>query len=110
MIISAEDMTRGKPDPEGYRRALQSLQIQANDSLARIRQSSDRTLSGLQAANCLVIEDSLAGVVSAKDAGMRVIGIPNTYTSNQLQESGVDDIIDGLAMLTPAWIEKRFAS
>src|SRR5205823_2444475 len=64
-IVSAEDTTRCKPDPEGYRLALAAL---------RARDGAD-----LSAAECLVVEDSLAGVASAKAAGMRAVGITHTY-------------------------------
>ena len=63
--------------------------------------------SNLAPDNCLVIEDSLAGIVSAKGAGMRAVGVPNTYTADQLLEAGADDVIRGLATLTPDWIERR---
>ena len=57
-----------------------------------------------------MVEDSLAGIASAKGAGMRAVGVPNTYTALQLRQAGADDVIDGLATLTPDWIERRFAS
>jgi beta-phosphoglucomutase len=64
----------------------------------------------IAAVNCLVIEDSLAGIASAKGAGMWAVGVPNTYTALQLRQAGADEIVDGLATLTPGWIESRFAS
>ena len=81
---------------------------------ARPRQAGSPRAKGrrstLTAASCLVVEDSLAGIVSAKAAGMRAVGVPNTYTALQLREAGADDVVDGLASLTPEWIERRFAS
>ena len=106
-IISAEDTQKGKPDPEGYRLALAALRAHTYD---RLPSSQQHALRELEALNCLVIEDSLAGIVSAKRAGMRAVGVPNTYTADQLRQAGADDIIDGLATLTPTWIERRFAS
>jgi beta-phosphoglucomutase-like phosphatase (HAD superfamily) len=58
----------------------------------------------------LVVEDSLAGIASAKRAGMRAIGVPNTYTTLQLRQAGAEEVVDGLGTLTPEWIEQRFAS
>jgi beta-phosphoglucomutase len=55
-----------------------------------------------------VIEDSLAGIISAKGAGMRAVGVPNTYTVHQLRDAGADEVVDGLATFTPEWIERRF--
>jgi beta-phosphoglucomutase-like phosphatase (HAD superfamily) len=63
----------------------------------------------LTSGNCLVIEDSLAGIVSAKGAGMWAVGVTNTYTADQLRQAGADDIVFELATLTPAWIERRFS-
>ncbi len=63
----------------------------------------------LEARECLVVEDSLAGIVSAKGAGMWTIGITHTYDAPQLRQSGADAIIHGLETLTPAWIDLHFA-
>ncbi len=109
-IISAENMTKGKPDPEGYRLTLAALRSHVSNSPRARHLSPQTTPSDLDAGNCLVIEDSLAGIVSAKGAGMRTIGVPNTYTIKQLRDAGADDVIDGLAILTPEWIERRFTA
>jgi beta-phosphoglucomutase-like phosphatase (HAD superfamily) len=57
-----------------------------------------------------VVEDSLAGIISAKGAGMRAVGVSNTYAADQLLDAGADFVIDELATLTPEWIVRRFAS
>ena len=54
-IVSAEDVRRGKPDPEVYLTAA-----------ARVGASPDR---------CIVVEDAVAGVEGARRAGMRSIGV-----------------------------------
>ena len=41
---------------------------------------------------------------------MRAVGVPNTYTEDELLEAGADAIVGDLATFTPAWIESRFAS
>ncbi|MGB8010465.1 MAG: HAD family phosphatase [Terriglobales bacterium] len=57
-IVSAEDVHRGKPDPEVYLTAA-----------ARVGASPDR---------CIVVEDAVAGIEGARNAGMRSIGVsPN---------------------------------
>ena len=53
--VSAEDCTRSKPDPQGYRLAAERLEVSPG--------------------RCLVFEDSLAGVQAAKAAGMKVVAI-----------------------------------
>ena len=66
-VITAEDITHGKPNPEIYNKTLQKMNIQPK--------------------NTLVIEDSPAGIRAAKIAGMRCIGITNTHDSDELHEA-----------------------
>jgi beta-phosphoglucomutase-like phosphatase (HAD superfamily) len=112
VIVSAEDTDKCKPDPEGYRLALVALQAHtrtgrwARRPVAALHEMAD----DLTAANCLVIEDSLAGIASAKGAGMKAVGVPNTYTPLELRQAGADEVIEGLGTVTAEWIESRFAS
>jgi beta-phosphoglucomutase len=107
VIISAEDTDKGKPDPEGYQLALAGLRAHAGSSQPTLTAPRWHT-QNLEAANCLVLEDSLAGIVSAKEAGMRAVGVPNTYSARQLRDAGAEDVVENLAKFTPEWIEQRF--
>jgi len=109
-IISAEDTDKCKPHPDGYRLALAALRACTCKSHGDLTRSQRQSQLNLDAGNCVVVEDSLAGIVSAKRAGMRAVGVSHTYTSDQLREAGADAVIAGLATLTPEWIERRFAS
>lgn len=71
-IISAEDVTKGKPDPQPFLMAWKALQQQD---------------AGLTPASCLVIEDSLPGIRGAKAAGMKVLAVTNTHTVQDLHEA-----------------------
>lgn len=71
-IISAEDVTKGKPDPQPFLMAWKALQEQD---------------AGLTTASCLVIEDSLPGIRGAKAAGMKVLAVTNTHTVQDLHEA-----------------------
>jgi HAD superfamily hydrolase (TIGR01509 family) len=102
-IVSAEDTTRCKPDPQGYLLALDALRRQPGASPAQAQ-------AGLRASQCLVVEDSLAGVASAKGAGMWAVGITHTYVAAALREAGADAIITGLKTLTPDWIVRHFSA
>jgi HAD superfamily hydrolase (TIGR01509 family) len=73
-ITSAEDVTRGKPDPQPFLEALAGLNR---------RRTTDRLLP----ASCLVIEDSLPGIRGAKAAGMKVLAVANTHTVQDLHEA-----------------------
>jgi beta-phosphoglucomutase len=99
VIVSAEETLRCKPHPEGYTLALAGL---------RSFEESLGTPSHLTARQCLVVEDSLAGIESAKGAGMWAVGVPNTYSRDALLAAGADDVVDTLAEFTPNWIDTRF--
>jgi HAD superfamily hydrolase (TIGR01509 family) len=58
VIVTGEEIERGKPEPDIYLRAAEKL--------------------GVPADACLVIEDALSGIAAAKAAGMRVAAIPDT--------------------------------
>jgi beta-phosphoglucomutase-like phosphatase (HAD superfamily) len=103
-IIAAEDTTKCKPDPEGFQLALAALQKHAING-TEVRPD----LPELSPSSCLVIEDSLAGIASAKGAGMWAVGVPNTYTAEELFRAGADEVVAGLVNLTPGWIKSRFA-
>ncbi|MGE3819624.1 MAG: HAD family hydrolase, partial [Isosphaeraceae bacterium] len=94
LIVSAEDTSRCKPHPEGY--------MLAHEGLKRLKNPD------LSPSECLVIEDSLAGIESAKGAGMWAVGVPNTYTADKLRAAGADDVVAGLPEFTPDWILGRF--
>ncbi|MGP0064858.1 MAG: HAD family hydrolase [Isosphaeraceae bacterium] len=103
-IVSAEDTDKCKPDPEGYRLALAALRARRGSSATGLG-----IPAGLAASDCLVIEDSLAGIVSAKGAGMWAVGVATTYDADSLRRSGADAVIDALAVATPEWIERQFS-
>ena len=71
-ITSAEDVTRGKPDPQPFLLALKALQ-----------QRNPRVTP----AGCLVIEDSLPGIRGAVAAGMKVLAVAHTHTVQDLHEA-----------------------
>ena len=104
-IVSAEDTDKCKPDPLGYRLALAALQSRGGSSATGLG-----IPPGLSAADCLVFEDSLAGVISAKGAGMWAVGVATTYDADALRGAGADAVIEALAVATPEWIEQRFST
>jgi beta-phosphoglucomutase len=73
-ITSAEDVTRGKPDPQSFLHALEGLN----------RQRKEQVIS---AESCLVIEDSIPGIRGGKSAGMKVLAVANTHTIQDLHEA-----------------------
>ncbi len=70
VIVSAEFVKKGKPNPEGFLLTLQKLnQNRQNPILPN---------------QCIVIEDSHWGLEAAKAAGMHTIAVTNSYDADQL--------------------------
>lgn len=69
-IIASEDVTACKPDPEGYVMALAALNSGRQEPI--------------QPNECLVIEDSIAGIEAAKLAGMQCLAVTNSYKADEL--------------------------
>ncbi|MET0154310.1 MAG: HAD family phosphatase [Candidatus Binatia bacterium] len=70
LVLSAENVGRGKPDPEGYRLAC-----------ARLRELG---VADLDPRQCLVVEDAPKGIEAARAAGMRVVALPHTCRAEAL--------------------------
>jgi beta-phosphoglucomutase-like phosphatase (HAD superfamily) len=96
VIVTAEDCPIGKPDPAIYRLVRERL-----NSAGGVRES-------LSPAQALVIEDSRAGILSAKAAGMAVLGLSTTYPPEQLTES--DLVLPNLIGMTPNTAISRLVS
>jgi mannitol-1-/sugar-/sorbitol-6-phosphatase len=64
VLVTSEDVSRGKPDPEGYIRAAQILKVNA--------------------ASCLVFEDTRAGLKAGLAAGAEVVQIAGTQAAGDL--------------------------
>ena len=97
VIVSAEDVTRTKPDPEVYQKALQRLNEHPTLKTEK---------TGVLPSECLVIEDSAPGIQAAKAAGMPVLGLTHTVESSHL--SGADRILPSLAGVSLQEVESMF--
>jgi sugar-phosphatase len=76
ILVSADDVSKGKPDPEPYLTGARLL--------------------GMKASDCLVIEDAPAGILAAHAGGMKVIGMTSTYPASALR---ADVVIQKLAQI-----------
>jgi 16S rRNA pseudouridine516 synthase len=86
VIVTGEEVGRGKPAPDIYLRAADKL--------------------GIDADACLVVEDALPGVAAAKAANMRVAAIPDTRFVNPREyEKKADFVLSTLREL-PALVRK----
>ncbi|WP_309127837.1 HAD-IA family hydrolase [Microbacterium sp.] len=75
LAVTAESVSASKPDPEGFLTAATSL--------------------GIDAADCVVFEDSAAGVEAGLAAGMRVIGV-----GSHAKAHGATHVVDDLTSVT----------
>ncbi len=73
-IIASEDVSRGKPDPEGFLLAAKRMNIEER--------------------KCVVIEDTIPGIRAAKRAGMKCLAVTGTYERESLAEA--DMVVDSL--------------
>ncbi|MFW6033053.1 MAG: HAD family hydrolase, partial [Phycisphaeraceae bacterium] len=71
-IVTADDVERSKPDPASYRIAAERL--------------AERH-AGLGFAECLAIEDTAAGIASAKSAGLWTLGVASTGPAEALYDA-----------------------
>ena len=74
VIVSVEDVTRGKPDPAGYVLALRRLRLRAADAVA--------------------IEDAPPGIAAAKAAGLSCVAVLGTAARERLGQA--DEIVPSL--------------
>jgi mannitol-1-/sugar-/sorbitol-6-phosphatase len=76
-LITASDITNGKPHPEPYLKAA--------------------SLLGFPASECVVFEDVAAGVCAGKAAGAKVVAFRTTVRENVLREAGADWVVNNCA-------------
>ena len=80
LIVTADDVVDGKPDPTGYRLACERLCVDP--------------------ATALAVEDSPAGVQAAVAAGVgEVVGISTTHDASELTDAGADRVVPDLVSL-----------
>jgi mannitol-1-/sugar-/sorbitol-6-phosphatase len=69
VLVAADDVEKGKPDPEPYLKGAELLKVKP--------------------ADCLVIEDAPNGIRSAHAGGMKAIALTSTYPAAELQDANV---------------------
>ena len=86
VIVTGDEIERGKPDPDIYLRAAEKL--------------------GIGADACLVIEDALSGIAAGKAAGMRVAAIPDRrFVDVRDYENEADYVLENLSGI-PALVRR----
>jgi beta-phosphoglucomutase family hydrolase len=85
-IVSGEDVTEGKPNPQVFLLGAKKLKVEPS--------------------HCIVIEDAVAGVEAAKRGGMLCIAVTNTHPASNLSKA--DLIVDSLGKVNLAVLNKLF--
>ncbi|MER5448250.1 HAD-IA family hydrolase [Streptomyces sp. NPDC002766] len=78
-LIAADDITRGKPDPEPYLLAARQL--------------------GVDPADCVVFEDAPAGLAAGRAAGMTTVALATTHQAHELDADLVVEDLSALSVL-----------
>ena len=77
LMVTATDVTNGKPHPEPFLKAASKLKVPATE--------------------CVIFEDAPAGVRAGKAAGARVIALRTTFAEKDLREAGADFVLNSCA-------------
>lgn len=77
ILVSAEDVTNGKPDPEAYLKGA--------------------NLTGFSPEQCLVVEDAPSGISAGRSAGTTVVAVATTHRKEDLAEA--DTVVKSLSEL-----------
>lgn len=95
VIVTADQVPVGKPDPSGYLMALDQLQAHFPGL-------------GLTPEQCLVIEDTFMGIEAARRAGLPVLGIAHTFPFHMLQRR-CNWVIDHFGQLDLEYVQRVYA-
>jgi beta-phosphoglucomutase len=93
VIVASGDTPQSKPSPAPYQLAFERLQAAAG---------------ALDPRRCVAIEDSRWGLQSAHGAGLRCVGVTNSYPAHELP--GAELIVDGLKELTLPMLDRLVES
>jgi len=85
VLVAADDVQKGKPDPEPYLKGAELLKVKP--------------------AECLVIEDAPAGIRSAHAGGMKAIALTSTYPATELQEA--DLVLQNLGQIQVRNLDRK---
>ncbi len=98
VVLSSDDVKKGKPEPDLYLLAAEKL--------------------GLKPEDCIGIEDSILGVQSVKSAGMKCIAVAHTVSSEKLKEADLvtdnlkklSSFVDKLECMKPVVVKKSISN
>lgn len=89
-IVGAEQVTRGKPAPDIFLAAAKAL--------------------GVAPTECLAFEDAVLGIMSAREAGMTVVGLTTAAPEADLRKAGAHWVVQDFTQLPPALEQRLFSA
>ncbi|MCI0342988.1 MAG: HAD family phosphatase [Planctomycetales bacterium] len=95
-VVAAEDVAKGKPDPEPYRRGIEALNAAA-----------PRPEPPLRPEDCLAVEDAPGGVAAARAAGLRVLAFTTSASAAAVGKATL--VLPGPAEVRWEVLETRLA-
>jgi HAD superfamily hydrolase (TIGR01509 family) len=94
VVVSADDVQFGKPNPESYLKAVEGLN------------AGGKRTTAIKPGECVVIEDSKDGITSAHAAGMKVVAVATSFPMFELAHA--DLVVPALASLRVSQLEDLF--
>jgi len=94
LMVTAEDVSAGKPDPQCYLLGRDRLQLKGQEGKEGGK------------GRCVVFEDAPAGVRAGKAAGFVVVGLATTHKVEQIREAGADWIVRDMRSVTVEGFEE----
>ncbi|WPK26368.1 hypothetical protein PUMCH_003721 [Australozyma saopauloensis] len=92
VFITADLVGKGKPDPEGYRKAFELLRLQSKFG---------------EDATAVVFEDAPTGIAAGVAAGFPVIGLATTFLKEKLLAAGASYVIEDLTGIKLSRVNDR---
>ncbi|GJJ13935.1 hypothetical protein Clacol_008192 [Clathrus columnatus] len=86
-IITANDVSKGKPHADPYLAGAKSLNIDPK--------------------NCLVVEDAINGILSGKAAGAKTLGVTTSSSKEVVAVAKPDWIVQDLSCVSVCWIDGK---
>ena len=97
-IVSAEDVTVCKPDPQCYRTGFRLIDA------AHTRKNH----LPITHAECLAIEDSPQGIMAARNADLMALGVTSTVSADEMREAGAHAVTRNLNDWSPESVRRVF--
>lgn len=86
-MVMAEDVERGKPNPDPYLQGAKNCHVEAT--------------------NCLVVEDAVSGLKAGRAAGAKVLGVCTSSPRSSVEKGEPDFIVQDLTKVSVRWVGEK---